>query len=193
MKIAFFDFDGTLTRHDTFIKFAKFSVGKASFYRAILLSLPDLCLWKLGMKSNSEAKQSLFKRLYRGMEYVRFKRLGKAFISKIERDLNLDVVDEMNRHMIEGHMIIIVSASIDEWIRPWAARRGVDDIIATKVEIDASGCLTGRFSTPNCHGKEKVRRINEFVKNLDECETWGYGDSSGDDAMLATVDHPNRV
>ena len=65
MKIAFFDFDGTLTRHDTFIGFAKFSVGRWAFYKAFLKSIPILCLWKLGLKSNSDAKQTLFSHLYK--------------------------------------------------------------------------------------------------------------------------------
>ncbi|MDQ1268592.1 MAG: phosphatidylglycerophosphatase, partial [Campylobacterota bacterium] len=47
------------------------------------------------------------------------------------------------------------------------------------------GLFSGRFSTINCHGKEKARRIKEHL-NIDEYETiYAYGDSSGDNEMLA--------
>ena len=34
------------------------------------------------------------------------------------------------------------------------------DLISTELEVK-DGKLTGKFSTPNCNGKEKVRRIKE--------------------------------
>ena len=68
-KIALFDFDGTLTRHDTFISFAKFAVGKRRFYLSFLKSAPWLMLWKFGIITNGDAKQRLFGFLYKGMPY----------------------------------------------------------------------------------------------------------------------------
>ena len=79
MKVAFFDFDGTITKHDTFIKFAKFSLGKKSFYSAIVKNSLHLAMWKLGLLSNSKAKQRLFSTLYKGKEYEWFKASGIKF------------------------------------------------------------------------------------------------------------------
>lgn len=193
MKIAFFDFDGTLTRHDTFIEFAKFSVGKVAFFKAFLKSVPTLCLWKLGLRSNSDAKQTLFSLLYRDMDYTKFKELGVVYISWIDCDTRTEVIEMMLHHQCAGHKVIVVSASIGDWIRPWAESKGIDEVIATEVEVNEAGLLTGRFLTKNCHGEEKAVRISQLIPHICDCETWGYGDSSGDDAMLAMVDHPNRV
>lgn len=193
MKIAFFDFDGTLTRHDSFIEFAKFSVGNKAFVVALLKSLPALCLWKLKIKTNSYAKQTLFSHLYRGFDYVNFKQLCYHFAGQIDKDLRDDTIKIKDEHKAKGHKVIIVSASIGDWIRPWAQNNGIDEIIATEVEIDKKGRLTGRFSTHNCHGEEKAVRIKQRFPAVNEIETWGYGDSAGDDAMLALVTHPNRV
>lgn len=193
MKITFFDFDGTLTHHDTFIGFAKYCVGKVEFYKAFIKSIPMLCLWKLRFKSNSDTKQKLFSYLYKGMEYRRFKRYGYAYAPWIEDDLRTEIIEILKHHKRDGHKIIIVSASIDEWIRPWAESHGIDYIISTEIEKDKHGKLTGRFKTKNCHGVEKVTRIKELFPDLEIHETWGYGNSSDDDSMLSIVNHPNRV
>lgn len=191
--IAFFDFDGTLTRHDTFIDFAIFSVGKRAFINAFVKSIPSLCLWKLGLKSNSYAKQTLFSNLYKGMTYSCFKELGNSFIKKIDKDKREDVFEILNRHKRNGDTIIIVSASIGDWIRPWAVSNGIDKVLATEVEVDAAGKLTGKFLTANCHGKEKALRIQQLYPRIADFETWAYGDSSGDIEMLAIVSHPFHV
>lgn len=193
MNIAFFDFDGTLTRHDTFIEFAKFSVGKRSFVKALLKSIPALCFWKMGIKSNSYAKQILFSHLYKGMAYSYFKELGNSFIRRIDKDKREDIFEIFTRHKQNGDTIIIVSASIGDWIRPWALTNGIDHVIATEVEVDEVGKLTGRFLTENCHGKEKALRIQQLYPQIADLETWGYGDSSGDNEMMALVTHPNHV
>lgn len=192
-KISFFDLDGTLTRHNTFIGFARFSVGRVALFKALLRAFPSLFLWKLGFKSNSDAKERVFSLLYGGMEYSRFKDLGVAYATFIEKDTRPEVIEVMRRHKHEGHRLLIVSASIGDWIRPWAMSEGIDEVIATEVEVDSSGLMTGRFRTRNCNGAEKVGRIKAELGDLCDCETWGYGDSSGDEAMLAFADHPNYV
>lgn len=81
-----------------------------------------------------------------------------------------------------------------EWIAPWAKGYGVDTLLTTAPEVDrATGRLTGRFLGANCHGAEKARRITERFGSLKDAEVWAYGDSAGDDAMLALADHPCRI
>lgn len=91
------------------------------------------------------------------------------------------------------HKVVIVSASIGAWIRPWAQSRGIDCVLSTEADSDKSGRLTGHFSTLNCHGHEKARRITEAFPDAAAAETYAYGDSSGDDAMLAFVKHPTKI
>lgn len=191
--MVYFDFDGTLTRHDSFVRFAIFSVGKWAFLRAFLYSTPYIFLWKLGVISSSYAKQKLFSNLYRGMEFSKFKDCCEAFTNMIQSDIRPEILKLMHNHKRKGQKIIIVSASIGEWIRPWAKANGIDDVIATEIDVDQNGIISGSFRTDNCTGEEKVRRIIQKYPLVKECETWGYGDSSGDDAMLSFVDHPFRV
>lgn len=86
MKTALFDFDGTITRHDTFISFGRFSAGYPAFNCAVLKSIPYIVAWKLRLASNSYAKQRLFSFLDRGMEYEKFRELGEISRLVIDDD-----------------------------------------------------------------------------------------------------------
>lgn len=189
MKIAFFDFDGTITKHDTFIEFAKFCLGRKKLVKAILKNIVWIILWKMGVILNSDAKHRLFRTLYKGKSYDWFKQCCINFKEIINKDLNLDILRILELHKEEGHTVVIVSASIKEWIFPWAKENGVNHVIATEIEIDNNGILTGNFITPNCYGIEKVNRLSKLFPNVYDYETWGYGDSKGDEQMLNIVTH----
>ena len=65
---------------------------------------------------------------------------------------------------------------------------GIIDILATRIEVDSNGLLTGRFLSKNCYGQEKVNRLLEVEPNRDEYTLHAYGDSRGDKEMLAFAD-----
>ena len=191
-RYAFFDFDGTLIRGDSFGLFARFAVGRAAFFKAVFISSPWIIAWKLRCISNSKAKERLFGNLFAGMPYADFKRYGEAL--SIESRIKFDTVRRLREHVANGDTVVIVTASMSEWIAPWAKGYGVDTLLTTAPEVDpATGRLTGRFLGANCHGAEKARRITERFGSLKDAEVWAYGDSAGDDAMLALADHPCRI
>ena len=85
--------------------------------------------------------------------------------------------------------VIIVSASIENWILPWAEKEGIEIVLATQIEVNEEERLTGYFSSPNCYGKEKVKRILEMYPNRENYILIAYGDSSGDFDMLSFADN----
>jgi len=191
--IAFFDFDGTITSHDTFISFGRMALGNTRFVASLIKASPWLIFWKLGFINNSRAKERLFGFMFKGMKSSTFHILGQSFTDNIDNDLRSETMRLIARHKALKHHICIVSASIEDWIRPWADKNGIDDVIATKVEVDENGYLTGRFLTPNCHGKTKVDRIISVFGELKDSETYAYGDSEGDNAMLAFAKHSQML
>ena len=78
----------------------------------------------------------------------------------------------------------IVSASIYNWIKPFASDLGIRDILSTEIEVDGEGCLTGFFSNKNCYGQEKVVRLLEQIPDLENNYLIVYGDSKGDSQLL---------
>lgn len=191
--ITVFDFDGTLTRKDTLILFAYHVLGQKRARRAILRSLPAILRWKLGLLTNSEAKETLFGHLFRGIRHADFTALGESFAPVIDRHLRSNGFAALTAARERGDEIVIDSASMEEWIAPWAHLHGVDRVIATRPETDADGRLTGRFATLNCHGPEKVRRFQEEYPDRDHYTITAYGDSSGDRDLLAHADNPHLL
>ncbi len=191
--VATFDFDGTLTVKDSFKEFIKFSCGSKRLYLGILLNIHKIIAYKLGIYSNEKAKQSLFSSCFKGMSYRAFADYGNRFASQIDTMLNHRQHEHLKKHINNGDTTYIVSASIREWIEPWSRQQGVSAVIATEIEIDSNGCLTGRFTTSNCHGQEKVNRLLETEPVRDSYCLYAYGDSPGDKQLLAFSDFPTMV
>lgn len=190
--IAAFDFDGTLTEKDSFIEFALHVRGKRRLLRACLEAAPLLLAWKLRLCEGGRAKERLFSRLYKGMTLEKFREYGATFAPAIRRMEKREMLDRMKRHVAEGHTVYIVSASVPEWIVPWAAEYGVPrgNVLGTGIETDERGCLTGRFSTPNCTGEEKIRRLAAAAGGTEGAVLYAYGNSSGDKPLLGIADYP---
>lgn len=191
--ITVFDFDGTLTDKDTFGGFAKYSRGRCRYWLALIAESPRLIGWKLGFVSNSRAKEMLFRRLYRGMEASRFRELGRKYADEIEKIWRRDTRSLVRAARDRGDELVVVTASIYDWVYPWAERKGFDRVIATRAEIGPDNRLSGRFSTPNCHGDEKVRRFYALYPNRDEYALTVYGDSDGDAPLLHEADKGMKV
>lgn len=192
-RIAFFDFDGTLTRHDSLFGFARHAVGIRKLFAALMKSMPVIMMWKLGKRSNSEAKEALFGYLYKGLDSEFLRKKAESFADVLDRDLRPETMEKLQEHLRNGDEVVIVSASMGLWIGPWARRHTIGKLLTTEPEVDASGKLTGKFLTPNCHGQEKERRILAAYPDIKEYTSYAYGDSSGDDAMLALADHGIKV
>ena len=65
---------------------------------------------------------------------------------------------------------------------------GFDAVIATRLETDGVGRVTGRYDGGNCYGAEKARRLRALLGEA-AVELYAYGDSRGDREMLAMADH----
>ena len=89
-------------------------------------------------------------------------------------------------------MTIIISASIEHWIRPWAEKNNFCNIISTIPEF-ANGIVTGRFTTQNCSGPEKVKRLLKEYPNRSAYCLYAYGNSKGDYDMMALADEKVMV
>lgn len=190
--IVIFDFDGTLTRHDSFIAFIRFSVGMPKLIAGLIACAPALIGFKLGWISNSRAKQRLFSHFFRHFSTEDMARFGRGFIPRLDSMVRQDTYRLLQRHLSGGATVYVVSASMDLWIEPWCRANGVHHVITTQAET-ADGRLTGRFSTPNCYGEEKVTRLLACEPDRTSYHLTAYGDSHGDDAMLRFADTAFRV
>jgi phosphatidylglycerophosphatase C len=64
--------------------------------------------------------------------------------------------------------------------------------MATQLEVDRRGRLTGRLFGDNVRGVEKERLLREWLGG-DAVRLYAYGDSDGDAEMLAMADVGMRL
>ena len=188
-KVYAFDFDGTLTTRDTLIAFIRYACGTPRFLFGFLLHAPLLVLMKLRLYSNGKAKQRVFSWFFKGMPIETFDTLCQDFARTHRHLLRPDTVRVLEQALAEGAEVLIVSASIDNWVQPFFPSVTV---LGTQVEV-IDGCLTGRFLTPNCYGQEKVRRILAIHPDRSSYHLTAYGDSRGDRELLAFADEAHMV
>ncbi len=187
MVLALFDFDGTITTDDSLIKFIRFIVGDAQFIGGMLILLPMLIAYKLKLIPNDKAKQYMLSYFFKGMNEEKFKQGANEYsLNHIKKILRPKAMEKIVWHKEQGHKVVIVSASIECWLKPWCEQNNLD-IIATKLEIK-EGIITGKFLSKNCYGIEKVNRVHERYTLSDYEYIYGYGDSHGDKELLALAD-----
>ena len=184
MPLALFDFDGTITKKDSLLHFIRFVKGNFKTLLGIFLLFPMLVKFKLGFLPNDQAKQKVMAYFFKGISSEDFKRLATDYsLNKIHSILRPKALERIQWHQKEGHRIVVVSASIKEWLEPWCDQNDLE-LICTELEYK-EGRLTGNFSLKNCHGQEKVNRIKSRIDLNEYDDIYAYGDSSGDTEMLA--------
>ena len=74
MKIAFFDFDGTITKADSTARFIRYLVGDSKFFIGIFFLLPFMLLYILNIISNNSIKQMIITYVFKVKSFNEFKK-----------------------------------------------------------------------------------------------------------------------
>lgn len=184
-QVWVFDFDGTITRCDSLLAFIRFACGNCRFIGGFLLYSPLLVLMKLRLYPNWKVKQKVFSHFFQGKSIADFDALCRSFVEKKPSLIRPEAVRKMDEGRQQGAQVMIVSASIDNWVQPFFPSVTV---LGTRIEV-VEGRLTGRFLTKNCYGAEKVNRLREvLVAPREEYYIVAFGDSRGDKELLAYAD-----
>jgi HAD superfamily hydrolase (TIGR01490 family) len=188
-KIAFFDFDGTITKKDTLLEFIKFNKGDFHFYLGFLLKSPYLVAYKLNIISNQAAKEKVLQFFFGRMNFALFQERCDQFATDIVPGLvRPKALEEIKKLQKDGVIVVIVSSSPENWISSWARMMQVK-LIGTRLEVKEDR-VTGKILDKNCHGKEKVKRIQKEYDLSEYSEIYAYGDTAGDEPMLALANFP---
>jgi HAD superfamily hydrolase (TIGR01490 family) len=102
-----------------------------------------------------------------------------------------EILDE---HLRRGHEVWIISGSPVEIGTLIGRRLGVTGALGTVAE-HKDGFYTGRLVGDMMHGEAKARAVRELAerKRLDLDESYAYGDSLHDTAILSSVGHPFAI
>ena len=140
---------------------------------------------KLGLYPNWKAKQKIFKYYYKDVHIHTFNSWGEKFCSDVlPKITKLITLTKINEYKKQNAIISIVSASIENWIKPWAKFYSIDSVLCTQIEINEEGFITGKFSSPNCYGQEKVKRLLDYYPDRNGYYLIVFGDSRGDKELM---------
>ena len=187
-NIVVFDFDGTITKKDTFLKFIQFSKGNFSFFCGFLLFLPLIIAFKLKIYANWKLKQKIFSYFFKGTSLSAFNKICEDFAENHQHIIRPKAIEKIDEYIAQNFEVIIISASIKNWVIPFANKLGIKNVICTEIELSDNMILTGKFSTRNCYGKEKVNRLLGIYPDRKEYYLVAYGDSRGDKELLDFAD-----
>lgn len=183
-KLVLYDFDGTITTKDTLFEFCRFIAGNDLFIVKIFGLLPVLLAQRLTLISAQKAKEIFLSFFLKEMPQSEFEYQCRLFADKILPCLiRPQALKSIQDYKNTQSRIVIVSASPQNWIFPWADQLGVD-VIATRLDIE-NGKITGKIQGRNCNGLEKVVRIREVIDLSSYDDIVAFGDTKGDLPMLA--------
>lgn len=185
-----FDVDKTLTTRDCVVPFFIRSIGLTAFVRHCVRHL--LPVTRFVMRRDRDGlKEFAVKLVFAGRSVQEIEQIGEDFASHVTQHwMRKDTCAMLKWHQENGDDIVFVTASLEPYMQPMAKAMGVATVICSAMENDGdtySGGLVGG----NCRGDEKARRLTNWLQGrlLD----YAYGDSAGDDEMLAMACMPIRV
>jgi len=189
--VAAFDFDGTLVPGDSFGPFLYRLLGPRRLGLAVGRAGPPM-LRDYRASGRDGAKAALLAVAVAGLDGEAVSAAGEHFATMLVPRVRPGMRRRVDWHRRNGHRLVLVSASLTDYLVPFGHQAGFDDVIATRLERDPAGHLTGRLLGANVRGPEKANRLRALL-GPGPAEVWAYGDSDGDRELLAMADHPHLV
>ena len=195
ITVAAFDVDNTLTVRDCVVPFMK-TVGGVSKLSKVVLSDLGKTIQNVRRRDRDALKMKFIDGIFAGKDAREVESLGVQFASKVaDKWLRSDVASRMRWHQEQGHVVILVSASLGAYLHPLGDLLEVDAVLCTELE-EVNGVLTGKLIGQNCRGKEKASRVQKWCQDSGialEDLMYAYGDSSGDTELLELFSEPTWV
>jgi HAD superfamily hydrolase (TIGR01490 family) len=193
MKAALFDMDRTLVRRDTASLYVRYrrDIGEAGMREALRVGW-----WILQYSFGVIDAERVAERAVADYR-------GKSEAWMIEscqdwfRRYVLEHVSETGRHAVARHrdagdVAVIVTGATRYAAVPLAAELGIEHVLCTELEVDDSGCFTGRVHKPMCYGAGKIAMCEKLAleHGLSLDDATFYSDSITDLPLLEHVGRP---
>ncbi|MND87030.1 haloacid dehalogenase-like hydrolase [compost metagenome] len=139
----------------------------------------------VGDRDRGRIKAASVREFLHGVERARLEAEAEHYADQIwDRFMRPDALACWKAWGEKGAHRVIVTASPETTVAPFARRLGAEGLLGTQLVFDAQGRVTGAFAGENCRGMEKVRRLREAYGD-DMTLAAAYGDTSGDTEMIA--------
>lgn len=187
MNIALFDFDGTITTTDMYSKFLHFSGSKPRSIIAKLVLAPFFILYKIGLLPSTNMRRLASYTAFVGRRIDELNVLGKRYADEvIPQFIREEARNKLDWHVKYGDKVVIVSASLDIYLRFWCAQQGFD-LLCSEMEVRGDR-YTGFYLHGDCTGANKAKFVLGKYDLSDYQRVYAYGDTKEDMEMLKLAD-----
>lgn len=190
MRLAVFDLDGTITRHDTLMPYALGYVLRKRPWRllALPLLLPALLGYLVGAVDHGGLKSAFIRATLGGCRRKDLEPWTTTFVDRlVAHDLFPQALEAIQAHARMDDHLVLMSASTDLYVPAIAHALGFREIICTGVRWDGDR-LSGTLTTPNRRGAEKAHCIEALRGRHPGIETVAYGNAASDLEHLKLVE-----
>ena len=183
MVLALFDFDGTITTHETMPDFLRRSIPRRRLITGRLLLAPLVLGYRLRLVSGTQIRRAVVRFGYSGVPTSTLAAAGRDFARDyLPNVLRPEAMRRIAWHKAEGHTVVVVSGGLDVYLDPWCQAHGLK-LLCSSLE-HREDLLTGRYEGQQCVRKEKVRRVRERYDLGAFTEVYAYGDTPEDHDLL---------
>lgn len=185
-----FDLDKTLTVRDCVLPFFVRVAGRRHLASLLIRNLRHVTRYII-KRDRDGLKEFSVRLLFAGRSVSAVEAIGEDFAHHVVNHwMRSDTCAALKWHQEQGDDLILVTASLSAYVKPLAASMGISSVLCSEMATDGA-VYTGELVDGNCRGAEKARRLAQWLQNrhLD----YAYGDSAGDDAMLALATCAMRV
>jgi phosphatidylglycerophosphatase C len=189
-RIVLFDLDGTITRYDTYVRFLLFVIYRLPLK---LLQLPPLAIdvlrHKFGTQTNSWLKKRFLSAILAGKDRNTINSLARSFSQRVVMTgIHSDAMACLKQHQKKGDELVLISASLDIYVKPLGEMLGFKNIICTRTCWE-NDLLKNSLDGGNCYGDIKIKRIKQWLEErTDNRIIAAYSDHESDFPLLKLAD-----
>lgn len=195
-KLAIYDMDRTITVRGTYTPFLFHMVFARAPWRLVFLPLLPFGFIGYGLKLISRKGLKTYnQRLLLGSRpsVAGLQPHIERYADKVMRGNSYaKAIAQIEADREEGRKLVLATASYELYVNAIAARLGFDEVIGTRLKIDAKGQVHPEIIGENCYDEAKLDRIKMFLdqQNLkrEDIHIRAYSDHVSDAPMLEFAD-----
>ncbi|TCM69209.1 HAD superfamily hydrolase (TIGR01490 family) [Acinetobacter calcoaceticus] len=194
MKLALFDLDHTLLNTDSDHSWGEFLVSEGLVDPIRHRRINDQFYedYKAGQLDPIAYNEFVFEFLTQH-DLATLADLHQLFMKKVIRPtMRQQGFDAIEKHRAAGHALVGITATSDFITAPIFREFGIEQVIATRAEIQHDA-YTGKVDGTPCYQQGKLTRLAEWLDGREVSESWAYSDSINDRFLLEYADHAIAV
>lgn len=201
MRLAVFDFDGTILPKDTLpfllSQWYQHNYSKTKLMKVYIPLIPLYLMYKSGIKSKLTKEDMRIKALHGfnnifiGMSEKEINEYFSKTCQSMKDLLNKSVVEEIKKANDKGFHTVILSGSYSMLLKILGKQLGIHTILGTEMHFK-NGIFDNDKKLSLISGSSKVEKLCAHFKNhkVNWTESYAYADSYTDIELLELVGNP---